>query len=276
MQPGAANIRGNAAPFFYLNPYFYPAFTDGANGPANAGFPFMPFPFPLGQFGMDKVEERDDPERAKRLVDGLEEVPVDMVKRIERAGGPGTTQGETPTWRLLSRNSSLLWKSMVLSLLLRARRRHRLVLPRLRPHLTPPERAQIRNLWFFHARMCSMRRAFSLGSPSRGARRACRAGSTLTQIPSPTDLGQFAPVVLNHNQRLSAAPQPQQPSVYGPPPPPLSVPHPPQPSAAPAAFAQAAPQPPNAAAAAASPLRAATPKGNSCPRFRPSLPSISA
>jgi hypothetical protein len=35
-------------------------------------------------------EEREDPERAKKLVDGLEEVSVGLVKRLERVGGaPG-------------------------------------------------------------------------------------------------------------------------------------------------------------------------------------------
>lgn len=32
-------------------------------------------------------EEPEDPERARRLVDGLEEVPIGLVKRLERAGG---------------------------------------------------------------------------------------------------------------------------------------------------------------------------------------------
>ena len=34
-------------------------------------------------------EEKEDPERARKLVDGLEEVPVGLVRRMERVGGGG-------------------------------------------------------------------------------------------------------------------------------------------------------------------------------------------
>ena len=92
---GAApnNAHGNARPIFILPHYSYPWFTVGGNGPGHAGFAFPPFPFP---FGMDALEERDDPERAKRLVDGLEEVPPGLIKRMQRVGGPGSSQGEVP------------------------------------------------------------------------------------------------------------------------------------------------------------------------------------
>ena len=45
----------------------------------------------MGQaFGIPFEEEKEDPERAKRLVDGLEVVPVGLVKRMEKVGGaPG-------------------------------------------------------------------------------------------------------------------------------------------------------------------------------------------
>ncbi|KAL7279823.1 hypothetical protein ACG7TL_006230 [Trametes sanguinea] len=105
-QPGAANVNGNAAPIYIFNPYFYPTFTDGGNNAGQPAFVFPPFTFPFGQFGMDLVEERDDPERAQRLVDGLEEVPIGLVKRMERAGGPGTGQGETPT-------CAVCWESLL-------------------------------------------------------------------------------------------------------------------------------------------------------------------
>ncbi|KAI0632280.1 hypothetical protein C8Q77DRAFT_1124801 [Trametes polyzona] len=76
---------------------------DGGNAQANGAFPFAQFMFP---FGMDALEERDDPERAQRLVDGLEEVPVGLVKRMERAGGPGSARGETPT-------CAVCWESLL-------------------------------------------------------------------------------------------------------------------------------------------------------------------
>ncbi|KAI0357585.1 hypothetical protein OH77DRAFT_1588439 [Trametes cingulata] len=102
-QPAAANAHGNVAPTYVFHPYFYPAPTDGAHAPQNAAFTF---PFPFGTFGMDMMEERDDPERAQRLVDGLEEVPVGLVKRMERVGGPGTAQGEAPT-------CAVCWESLL-------------------------------------------------------------------------------------------------------------------------------------------------------------------
>ena len=52
----------------------------------------------LGQaLGLDR-EEPEDPERAKRLVDGLEEVPVGLVRRLEQVGGaPGGHVDEAST-----------------------------------------------------------------------------------------------------------------------------------------------------------------------------------
>ncbi|KAJ3975509.1 hypothetical protein EV361DRAFT_482962 [Lentinula raphanica] len=44
----------------------------------NAGAGGIPF------FGFRSVQEREDPERAKVLVDGLEEVPVGLIRRLER------------------------------------------------------------------------------------------------------------------------------------------------------------------------------------------------
>ena len=78
-------------------------FIEGANAPGNGGFPLPPFMFP---FGMDMMEQPDDPKRAQRLVDGLEEVPAGLVKRMERAGGPGSSPGEVP-------NCSVCWESLL-------------------------------------------------------------------------------------------------------------------------------------------------------------------
>jgi hypothetical protein len=48
-----------------------------------------------GMFGLGfSGAEVEDPERAKRLVDGLEEVPVGLVRRLERVGGSGTAEEE--------------------------------------------------------------------------------------------------------------------------------------------------------------------------------------
>ena len=41
--------------------------------------------------------EKEDPERARKLVDGLEEVPVGLVRRLERIGGTGGGMGEDET-----------------------------------------------------------------------------------------------------------------------------------------------------------------------------------
>lgn len=69
----------------------------------NGAFAFPPFAFP---FGMELEEEREDPERAKRLVDGLEEVPGGLIKRMQRVGGPGTSCGEVP-------NCAVCWESLL-------------------------------------------------------------------------------------------------------------------------------------------------------------------
>ena len=41
--------------------------------------------------------EKEDPDRARKLVDGLEEVPVGLVRRLERVGGTGGGMGEDET-----------------------------------------------------------------------------------------------------------------------------------------------------------------------------------
>ena len=52
----------------------------------------IPFPLPGGFHSFP--EEKEDPERAKKLVDGLEEVPVGLVRRLERVGSGGGGIGE--------------------------------------------------------------------------------------------------------------------------------------------------------------------------------------
>lgn len=48
----------------------------------------------IGQaFGFSGEREQDDPGRAKKLVEGLEEVPVGLVRRLERVGGTGGGMG---------------------------------------------------------------------------------------------------------------------------------------------------------------------------------------
>ncbi|OCH91593.1 hypothetical protein OBBRIDRAFT_792071 [Obba rivulosa] len=71
----------------------------GEGGPA-----MFPFGFHLPSFMHE--EERDDPERATRLVNGLEIVPAGLVKRMERVGGSGTSVGEAPV-------CAICWESLL-------------------------------------------------------------------------------------------------------------------------------------------------------------------
>ena len=48
-------------------------------------------------FGFGAAQEKEDPERAKKLVAGLEIVPVGLVRRLERVGGTGGGMGEDMT-----------------------------------------------------------------------------------------------------------------------------------------------------------------------------------
>lgn len=57
----------------------------------------IPFAFPAG-FGFPQLtEEKEDPERARKLVDGLEEVSLGLVRRLERVGTGGGGMGEDET-----------------------------------------------------------------------------------------------------------------------------------------------------------------------------------
>lgn len=81
--PGAAGATPGAQ--FGFN------FPGGFNLANLAGLGFG-FNFDGSGFG-----EKEDPERARKLVDGLEEVPVGLVRRLERIGGTGGGMGEDET-----------------------------------------------------------------------------------------------------------------------------------------------------------------------------------
>lgn len=84
----------------------------GANGaPPMPGFPPQFFPFapgteaffmPFFPFGLPRQEEVDDPERAEKLIRGLEAVPEGLVTRIERFGGDGGDSVCSICWEKLS------------------------------------------------------------------------------------------------------------------------------------------------------------------------------
>lgn len=57
-------------------------------GPINFGF---------GTFGPGLDAEREDPDRARKLVDGLDEVPIGLVRRLVRVGGTGGGMGHDET-----------------------------------------------------------------------------------------------------------------------------------------------------------------------------------
>lgn len=55
------------------------------------------FGFHIDGTGFREFAEKEDPERARKLVDGIEEVPVGLVRRLERVGGTGGGMGEDET-----------------------------------------------------------------------------------------------------------------------------------------------------------------------------------
>lgn len=57
-------------------------------GPINIG---------IGAFGLGLDTEREDPDRARKLVDGLDEVPIGLVRRLVRVGGTGGGMGHDET-----------------------------------------------------------------------------------------------------------------------------------------------------------------------------------
>ncbi|KAH9949779.1 hypothetical protein B0H21DRAFT_725863 [Amylocystis lapponica] len=77
----------------FIQQFFQRFMPEGVTVGDGAAFfaPGVPF-----GFGFPREEEQDDPERAKRLVAGLEEVSVGLVQRMERVGGPGTAEGDSP------------------------------------------------------------------------------------------------------------------------------------------------------------------------------------
>lgn len=82
----------------------------GANGaPPARGFPPQLFPsgteaffMPFFPFGLPRQEEVDDPERAEKLIRGLEEVPDGLVTRIETLGDDGGDSVCSICWEKLS------------------------------------------------------------------------------------------------------------------------------------------------------------------------------
>ncbi|KAF9046293.1 hypothetical protein BJ165DRAFT_1527405 [Panaeolus papilionaceus] len=94
-QNAGAPVGDNAGPAPLPGGFFGPG---GPPPPAMNLPPFMggQFNFNLGGFNFgDLMEEKEDPERAKKLVQGLEEVPVGLVRRLERVGGMGGGMGES-------------------------------------------------------------------------------------------------------------------------------------------------------------------------------------
>lgn len=72
-----------------------PPFQDGTGRVPRGFATFQEF---LGLFGNAlgvRDREPEDPERAKRLVDGLEEVPIGLVRRLECVGASGAGNGES-------------------------------------------------------------------------------------------------------------------------------------------------------------------------------------
>ena len=85
---GAPNPNSNPDP----NPNANPPRPDGhrpfnPNDLASVRQFFNFFQNAVENFGFDREQEPEDPERAKKLIDALEEVPVGLVRRLERVGG---------------------------------------------------------------------------------------------------------------------------------------------------------------------------------------------
>ncbi|KAJ3788446.1 hypothetical protein GGU10DRAFT_111429 [Lentinula aff. detonsa] len=62
----------------------FTAMSGMQGGMQGGGFAFNASPGGIPFFGLRPAQEREDPERAKVLVDGLEEVPVGLMRRLER------------------------------------------------------------------------------------------------------------------------------------------------------------------------------------------------
>ncbi|KAG2009593.1 hypothetical protein CC2G_012508 [Coprinopsis cinerea AmutBmut pab1-1] len=80
------DIGGDQPPVFNATPFNPGGNPDtGADGPQNFADFFTNPGFLNDLFGIEP--DVDDPERAERLINGLEEVPIGLVKRLERVGG---------------------------------------------------------------------------------------------------------------------------------------------------------------------------------------------
>jgi hypothetical protein len=135
-QPGETRDQpgdpGQLPPFFDfvagglgpLPPLFADPFVPGpqppADGPRNEGGPEPGRGAPAwaellrAMLGGEPPEEREDPERAKTLVKGLERVPVGLVKRVMRVGGvPGAHEDSTGTYSGESPGCAICWDSLL-------------------------------------------------------------------------------------------------------------------------------------------------------------------
>ncbi|KAG1814792.1 uncharacterized protein BJ212DRAFT_1362224 [Suillus subaureus] len=129
--PGAENIAVEHTGFTFTIPLGGPPNQNGGGpapppfGPANVppdaagggrdGFlqAFADFLQQMQQFGgLD--DSREDPERAKKLIAGLEAVPVGLVKRLERVGGaPGGHVDGAETTESSSPGCAICWDTLL-------------------------------------------------------------------------------------------------------------------------------------------------------------------
>lgn len=68
----------------------------------------------MGQaFGFPMEEEKEDPERAKRLVAGLEVVPVGLVRRMEQVGGAPGAHVDDSTGKVEAPGCAICWDTLL-------------------------------------------------------------------------------------------------------------------------------------------------------------------
>ena len=106
-------------PPFFANP-FGPGQQPPTDGPTNGGGPEPGRGAPAwaellrNMLGGEPPEEREDPERAKKLVEGLERVPVGLVKRMTRVDGiPGAHEDSTESEGGKVPGCAICWDSLL-------------------------------------------------------------------------------------------------------------------------------------------------------------------